>query len=499
MTPSRRPAPSAARSRRWRRRRPSPTWRQVRERTAGVAESEGIGDGVLFEMVLATSCSTARRCARRWTSRACSPERRARAGRVRAGRGMAARSRPGRFQMGAGAGRLRLRQRAPAPRARARRVRDRAPAGHQRELAAASARAAATSGASGGRTRAGPGSRSTTSPTIRPSPRADRDAPACHVCWFEADAFARAHDARLPTEQEWERAATWSGRRRGALGAVRPGVGVDRHAASPATRASRRTPTGSTPRSSSAAATACCAAARGRPTRASRRRRSATGICRCAGRSSPACGWRGSADWSDRRQPAADEPADHDRLAPARRPRALARRRRARRPHAPLQGAAAEALLRRARRRSCSTRSASCRSTTRRAPSARSSRTRADELAATTGAVELVELGSGTAAKTRVLLDALHGRRHADALRAGRRHRERWSANARRQLTGEYPGLRVHGVIGDFERHLEQVPARRGPRIVAFLGGTIGNFPPGEPPALPARRSRGCSDPRTTC
>jgi L-histidine N-alpha-methyltransferase len=48
-----------------------------------------------------------------------------------------------------------------------------------------------------------------------------------------------------------------------------------------------------------------------------------------------------------------------------------------------------------------------------------------------------------------------------------------------------FPGLRVHGIVGDFERHLQHVPPpdlthpSRGPRIVAFLGGTIGNFPPG--------------------
>jgi L-histidine N-alpha-methyltransferase len=102
----------------------------------------------------------------------------------------------------------------------------------------------------------------------------------------------------------------------------------------------------------------------------------------------------------------------------------------------------------------------------------------AAELSALTGAAELVELGSGTAAKTRVLLDALHA--------AGTLERyipvdvtESMVRDCAAALTDEYPGLRVHGVIGDFERHLDQVPPAVGPRIVAFLGGTIGNFPPG--------------------
>ncbi len=102
----------------------------------------------------------------------------------------------------------------------------------------------------------------------------------------------------------------------------------------------------------------------------------------------------------------------------------------------------------------------------------------AEALAQLTGAVELVELGSGTAAKTRTLLDAMHA--------SGRLERyipvdvtENMVRECARALTSEYPGLSVHGVIGDFERHLDRVPPAAGPRIVAFLGGTIGNFPPG--------------------
>jgi L-histidine N-alpha-methyltransferase len=103
---------------------------------------------------------------------------------------------------------------------------------------------------------------------------------------------------------------------------------------------------------------------------------------------------------------------------------------------------------------------------------------RSDEIARLTGAVELVELGSGTAAKTRVLLDALSSigtlERYVPVDVTESMVRECAEA-----LTDEYPGLRVHGVIGDFERHLDCLPPATGPRIVAFLGGTIGNFPPG--------------------
>jgi L-histidine Nalpha-methyltransferase len=100
------------------------------------------------------------------------------------------------------------------------------------------------------------------------------------------------------------------------------------------------------------------------------------------------------------------------------------------------------------------------------------------EIVARTGVAELVELGSGTAAKTRLLLRAM--------AEAGTLRRyvpidvtESMVVTCADELVDEFPGLRVHGIVGDFERHLRHVPAPDGPRIVAFLGGTIGNFTPG--------------------
>ncbi len=103
---------------------------------------------------------------------------------------------------------------------------------------------------------------------------------------------------------------------------------------------------------------------------------------------------------------------------------------------------------------------------------------RADDIVATTVATELVELGSGTASKTRVLLDAMDEAGFLDRY-VPVDVTESMVRDTASALVEEYPGLRVHGIVGDFERHLGHVPAADGPRIVAFLGGTIGNFTPG--------------------
>jgi L-histidine N-alpha-methyltransferase len=101
---------------------------------------------------------------------------------------------------------------------------------------------------------------------------------------------------------------------------------------------------------------------------------------------------------------------------------------------------------------------------------------RAHEIAAVTNADTLVELGSGTSDKTRILLDALRD--------AGTITRfvpfdvsEQTLRDAAASVNQEYPSVAVHAVVGDFEHHLGTIP-HEGRRLVAFLGGTIGNLLP---------------------
>ena len=88
----------------------------------------------------------------------------------------------------------------------------------------------------------------------------------------------------------------------------------------------------------------------------------------------------------------------------------------------------------------------------------------------------LIELGSGSARKTRVLLDAM---RTAGCLEAycPVDISEEITRDTAERIAGEYDGVEVHGLVCDFEFDLERVPVE-GPRVIALLGGTIGNFAP---------------------
>ncbi|MFD4611002.1 L-histidine N(alpha)-methyltransferase [Streptomyces sp. NPDC058451] len=100
---------------------------------------------------------------------------------------------------------------------------------------------------------------------------------------------------------------------------------------------------------------------------------------------------------------------------------------------------------------------------------------RAAEIAAALPARTLVELGSGSSEKTRLLLDALprlHTYVPVDVSDSA-------LEQAGRALVAERPGLNVHALIADFTAGLA-LPPSPGPRLVAFLGGTIGNLLPGE-------------------
>jgi L-histidine N-alpha-methyltransferase len=103
--------------------------------------------------------------------------------------------------------------------------------------------------------------------------------------------------------------------------------------------------------------------------------------------------------------------------------------------------------------------------------------TRAAEICeAANGPASLIELGSGSARKTRVLLDAM---RSAACLQTycPVDISEEITRDTAEAIASEYEGITVRGLVCDFEFDLERVPVG-GPRVVALLGGTIGNFAP---------------------
>jgi L-histidine N-alpha-methyltransferase len=112
----------------------------------------------------------------------------------------------------------------------------------------------------------------------------------------------------------------------------------------------------------------------------------------------------------------------------------------------------------------------------------------AEIVAAAGNPATLIELGSGSASKTRHLLDAM---RDAGTLQTyvPVDISEEITRETAAALVDEYPGLDVHGLVCDFEADLERTPTTTevGPRLIAFLGGTIGNLYPDERAAFLSR------------
>jgi L-histidine N-alpha-methyltransferase len=88
----------------------------------------------------------------------------------------------------------------------------------------------------------------------------------------------------------------------------------------------------------------------------------------------------------------------------------------------------------------------------------------------------LIELGSGSAAKTRVLLDAMQCAGCLETY-VPVDISEEITRQTAEQVAAEYEGVNVRGLVCDFELDLERIEAG-GPRVIALLGGTIGNFAP---------------------
>lgn len=101
----------------------------------------------------------------------------------------------------------------------------------------------------------------------------------------------------------------------------------------------------------------------------------------------------------------------------------------------------------------------------------------AAELVDVVGASTIIELGSGTSDKTAAVLDA--------AVHTGSLRRfvpfdvsEAFLRESVDRLAEKYPTVQIHGVVGDFDHHLDYLPTGDS-QLTMILGGTIGNYPPG--------------------
>ena len=101
---------------------------------------------------------------------------------------------------------------------------------------------------------------------------------------------------------------------------------------------------------------------------------------------------------------------------------------------------------------------------------------------------ELVEIGSGSSRKTEAILEAMAGRGGVRYLPFDVCAEMLLSAGER--LVDRFRGLDLHGVAGDFNLHMDRVPAPAGRRMVAFLGGTVGNLDDDERSAFMRRMGR---------